>query len=680
MKRECAFASSARRAVGTALRAVLSKGDAIKRTAGSAVPACVVVQCALLFVAMCAQAAGPLTAEIRPLALRPRTGAPETLEVTLNWTGSGLLEGALELTFPSGDEGSPQYRSHDLALTGGAQNFRLLVPATSQDGGFTREVRARFVTTTDAIDLGRFDWGTRQGNERTFTICVSKPRLRGAAQDFALWQSLRIERFQPATTGYNNAGASTLPVHVETEEMPATALGYTPYDIVLLEGEGFTLLREKQLAALSKWVLAGGSVCLATSEPLDAAHRGFIEGLLAADVHEPPLAFDAEGRVAVKEEGGSLLARPGFGRLVVAAPGPQSNTEVETANWTRAVTHLWKFRRAQAEAILEEGKWRWPTDRKDSYRRYNELQQQLANILAPKQVRILPYPIVLLVLAAFVVVIGPLDWIVLGRLRMRRLTWVTFPLAAVACTALTVFLAENYMGRSNHRSALTITDLGHDGRILRETRFEMLFPARNQDVTTDVRNALCVPMSVSYGVYYGNRPASASPPRYEGLFPTGYKVRQSLRQWTPQMNRLTSFDAGEDKSGMPWEKLDPQDLSVGNLRNRLGSNAGIELYVIRSGEILGLESGSLYGFILALCQSRDFRWPGIFTVIGPNGSANFEDLALVPVTFDPERVASAPPRLINSAPYTPEESEVNATIVVRREGENVHIYRRLYAP
>jgi hypothetical protein len=82
-----------------------------------------------------ADAAGPLTAEIRPLALRPRTGAPETLDVTLHWTGSGLLEGALELTFPSGDEGTPQYRSHDLALTGGAQNFRLLVPATSQDGG-----------------------------------------------------------------------------------------------------------------------------------------------------------------------------------------------------------------------------------------------------------------------------------------------------------------------------------------------------------------------------------------------------------------------------------------------------------------------------------------------------------------------------------------------------------------
>ena len=449
-----------------------------------------------LLLAVLADAGSPLTAEIKPLALRPRTGAPEAIDITLHWTGSGLLEGALELTFPSGDEGTPQYRSHDLALTGGAQKFRLLVPATSQDGGFTREARARFVTKMDAMDLGRFDWGTRQGNERTFTICVSKPRLRSGAQDFALWQSLRIERFQPQTTKYNQPAANTFPVHLDTEEMPVTAHGYTPYDVVLLEGEGFTLLRERQLVALSRWVLAGGSLCIATNAPLEVGHRRFIEDLLAADGHKPVLAFDAEGRVEMKEEGGSLLARPGFGRLVVAVPGPQSNTETAVAAWTRSVTFLWRFQRDQAESILKDGTWRFPDD-PSRPSQYNNVRSQLAMVLAPEQVRILPYPVVLLVLAAFVVVIGPLDWIVLGRLRRRRLTWVLFPLAAVAFTALTVFLAENYMGRKNYRSTFTITDLGYDGGVLRESRFEMIFPARNQEIATEVRNALCASMNVS---------------------------------------------------------------------------------------------------------------------------------------------------------------------------------------
>lgn len=605
---------------------------------------------------MSAQAAEPLTAEIKPLALRPRTGAPETTDVTLHWSGSGLLEGALELTFSPSDKSAPQYRSHDLVLTGAAQTFRLLVPANLQDGRISREVRAQFVTKADTLDLGNFDFGTPTGPERNFTICVSRPRLRGAPQDFALWQSLRIERFQPGTKGSNSLGAATMPVHVETEEMSANALGYAPYDIVLLEGEGFTLLRERQLAALSRWVLAGGSVCVATDAPLDPLHRRFLEDLFAADVRKPSAAFDTEGRLEMKEEGGTIRVRPGFGRLVVAAPGPQSSIEAEAVEWTQAVLFLWKFRASQVDSILNlgDGVWRWPTYQPGSRRR-DELHSQLAGILAPKQVRILPYPIVLLVLAAFVIVIGPLDWIVLGRLRMRRLTWVTFPLAAVAFTVLTVFLAERYMGRNNYRSSLTITDLGHDGRVLRETRFEMLFPARNQEVTTDVRNGLCVPMDISQG-YYGNRQESAVATRYEGLFPTGYKVRQSLRQWTPQMNRLTSLDGVEDTSGVPWAKLDPRELNAANVRQRVGSDVAKELYVVRGVEFLGLEKGTLSGVVESLLQPTDLRWSGIFTAVGPNGAANFEDLAFIPQT------------------------EFNATIVVRNEGESFHIYRHLYAP
>jgi hypothetical protein len=283
-----------------------------------------------------------------------------------------------------------------------------------------------------------------------------------------------------------------------------------------------------------------------------------------------------------------------------------------------------------------KGKWRWPTDRQGPRLRYNELQQQLANILAPKQVRILPYPIVLLVLAAFVVVIGPVDWIVLGRLRMRRLTWVTFPLAAVACTALTVFLAENYMGRSNHRSALTITDLGHDGRVLRETRFELLFPARNQEVTTDVRNALCVPMSASQNYYYGNRPGSAAPARYEGLFPASYKVRQSLRQWTPQMNRLTSLDGGADTSGLPWDQLNPNQLDGSNWRARVGGDTDWEIDSIVRGVFNVLPNVLLpSGFIPALCKDSEMGWLRVFSQVSPNGAAGHEDLRLPTSSMTP---------------------------------------------
>ena len=646
----------------------------------------------IALLAIHAHAAGPLTAEIKPLALRPRTSAPETIDVKFNWSGSGLLEGALELTFMGDGDGRPLWRSHDLALTGGAQSFRLLIPPSYQDQyGGPRDVKARFVTKTGELDLGRFDFGAQTGAERSFTICVSKPRLAARAGDFALWQGLRLERFQPPGADYKNGKAMTLPVHVETEEMPATALGYTPYDIVLLEGDGFTLLREKQLAALSRWVLAGGSVAIVTNASLETAQRKFLTDILAADVRALAPSFDATGNLEVKDEGGVIFARSGFGRLLLATAGPQSDADADAEVWRRAALFLGKVRPDKIASIGKQRTWstpesdfvideqgnvRWTRPPQEMWQftqtqpnlagwRYTvdgngnvvrtEAQQNLGGLLAPKQVRILPYPIMLLVLGAFLIAIGPLDWIVLGRLRLRRLTWVVFPLAAVAFTGLTVFLAGRYMGKSNYRSALTVTDLGRDGRVLRETRFELIFPARSQVVTTDVRNALCVPISYAENYYSDMKPVPSG--HYEGLFPARYSLRQSLTQWTPQLNRLTSLDAGEDTSGLPWAQMDPRELNAASAMERIGDSAKWELYVVRAGKFDIVSGGSrLRELVHSICQSKETGWPRICTQFSPNGAADLADLA------------------IGAA----DDSEVFATIAGRSEGDGFHIYRRLY--
>ena len=312
----------------------------------------------LFLISLSASAAGPLTAEIKPVALRARAFAPEALDVKLTWSGGGLLEGALEFSFPGADENAPRFRSHDLALTSGAKEFRLMIPsASSGGGGFSREVIARFVTKSAVLDLGRFDLGAQRGAERSFTICVVRPKLTRAPGEFALWQSLRLERFQPKTTDFRSPAASTFPVHLDAEEMPASVLAYTAYDIVLLDGVSFAQLREKQLAALSRWVLAGGSLCVIASAPLENVPCTFLAELLAADPRGVSLEINAEGRALMKSEGGVLSARPGFGRLVVAASAPQSDVEANTIPWRRAVTFLWKLREMQAVEAVAEGTW-----------------------------------------------------------------------------------------------------------------------------------------------------------------------------------------------------------------------------------------------------------------------------------------------------------------------------------
>ena len=462
--------------------------------------------------------------------------------------------------------------------------------------------------------------------------------------------------------------------------MPATALGCTPYDLVLLEDEGFTLLRERQLAALSRWVLAGGSICICASIPMEAGHRKFLAELLAADARALSLNFAPDGRVDLQNAGGMLLARPGLGRLVVMSPGPQSEEESGAEAWKRAAMFLWKFRAQQVDAVTGNGVWNQPPQDPQPWRT-DQWERDLNDTLAPKHVRILPYPIMLLVLAGFVLVIGPLDWFALGRLRMRRLTWLLFPFASAAFTGLTVFLAGYYMGRIDDRRSLTVTDIGRDGRVLRETQIELLFPAKNREVKTDVQNALCSPISTS-GRYSGNRFAPMTPVRCEGLFPARYVFRQSLRQWTPQMNRQTSLDAGEDKSGLPWAQLHPAEINRENFRQRLAGGMAKGIYVVNDGRFSGLEDGPLKSFIRTLSESTGFGWREICTHFSLHGGGVLDDLAfgddgVISRTFrshaDPlqERIALA--RLAFGT-----DDVTTMTIIEREEGENFHIYRRLY--
>ena len=78
----------------------------------------------------------------------------------------------------------------------------------------------------------------------------------------------------------------------------------------------------------------------------------------------------------------------------------------------------------------------------------------------------IPLPVVAAILGAFVLLVGPGEWFVLGWLRRRRWTWFTFPLLATAFALIAVRAAEHYLGREDKRAALIVTDVGEEGRIL----------------------------------------------------------------------------------------------------------------------------------------------------------------------------------------------------------------------
>ena len=136
-------------------------------------------------------------------------------------------------------------------------------------------------------------------------------------------------------------------------------------------------------------------------------------------------------------------------------------------------------------------------------------------------------------------------------------------------------------------------------------------------------------------------------------------MRQSLSQWAPQFNRLTSLEAGRDDSGLDWAKLNPAAPNAKTAADLPGTNAMWDVFEIHRGKFLPLWSRILSPeFVQSLCQPQPSGWFSICARLSPNGAGSLEDMALTSI----------------------DDQEFSATVAARREGENIHIYRHLYAP
>ncbi len=186
----------------------------------------------------------------------------------------------------------------------------------------------------------------------------------------------------------------------------------------------------------------------------------------------------------------------------------------------------------------------------------------------------MPFSLIVFVLVALVVVVGPADYFLLGFLRARRLTWVFFPAAAVGATVLMVFLSEHYLGRNEGRRAMTVVDVGENGRVLRAVGCQYHFPSRNGDIETEVEDAFFSTGSASAERMWRGSAADAGTlcPVYGGRYPIRYAARQSVRKWSPFMNWQMRFDYPEADCAIRWDAVDRATL-VGAMRYASGDRS-----------------------------------------------------------------------------------------------------------
>ncbi|MEM7385814.1 MAG: hypothetical protein AAF514_12790, partial [Verrucomicrobiota bacterium] len=302
-----------------------------------------------------------------------------------------------------------------------------------------------------------------------------------------------------------------------------------------------------QRVALRRWVRAGGALVLVPDRGLSPETLAFLNRLTDSP---SPITGDAEGKLTFVEP--FRLDPCGIGRLALIDPQFDFEPEVvEDRTGNEDILKLLKFLWSTItpedldldnDALLQNGRRNWvgngQTIRMDP--------AAMTESLMPEGVQVVPLKTLLFLFLAFLLVIGPIDYFILGWIKKRFLTWLFFTVAAFAFTGLTIFLTEKHLNTQTAGGTLTIIDLDRDNRALRRNEFTLVFPSRTGKATR--------PGSGLLGPWGRGRSVSSF-----GAYPGDYRIEEDLRQWKPALYRRFSIPVEEEEepllTELDWESL-----------------------------------------------------------------------------------------------------------------------------
>lgn len=652
-----------------------------------------------------ALAAEKLQVDLIPLGLRARNEAPITVEARFKWDSTHILEGRLEMEFLEGNRVLGRYRSGEMALTGGEQTFRMLLPPSLAPFSDSQvQVQMKFVTAGNTVNLEPSVLFLPTASERSLVVGWCAASTSAGWQQSGIEQNLLLERFAPPSDNISQRLLMTSVVRLDPENLPAQPLAFTSFDVVVLTAEAFKQASERQLQALARWVNGGGSVCVFVSGGLQPHHVWFLNQLAESTSGGPTFLSDNAGNLlpARKE---MLSLRTGLGRSVIVPEEIVADLNSNAATCRQAAAFLWKMRSRQAQAIVDSGHWEPPANssmQNNSFPRGQQpyrnnpqfaeplsysvqptgLGAELMNLLMPRTVRLIPFSALIGLLVLFLLVIGPGDYFVLGFLRRRRFTWVLFPATSIAFTVATVLMANHYLGLRDQRRSLIVVDLARDGTALRWNRYELVFAARDKQSVTELKDALWAPLDVrasmpnfvrvmpgrpynsfnpNYGYVSGGTGRETDPPLYDGVLPVHFQTSEAIRQWQPEVNRIFSFEPPPVPLFPNWRAIEEAWPNLQNIRAKLSEkkpfNGG--LYAISSANSIMFDAGPAEilpaSILRELCAGDSKGLLSLVSQVSPTGSGNFEDEQAM-------------------------DTEANDSVlaIVTRVGDDIVVYRRFF--
>ena len=347
-----------------------------------------------------------------------RTGSWAAIQVELQNDGPPI-EG--ELRLDAGPQASTRYATEIRLPTGSRQVYTLHAqpPAIQQSAEVQLVVNGQVVDSVDVAYL------VHDASQLVVGVIAERPQALVQIQ-------------LPA----NPNGVAPALVPLAVADLPARVEGWGSLDRLLWQDIDSNGLSPEQLDALRRWIAAGGRLVIAGGSAGIGTLSAFPDDLLP---YRPTATLDLDPSVLtgligpVPDGAATLPAMAGAlgagrplatsGDRVVAAERNYGNGKVTllgfdpTTPWlaeSKAVDAMWA-------TVLPSGVNDWAQRPND-----DDLVQavyQIPNLALP------PTAGLLLLLAAYIVVIGPLNYLVLRRIDRRELAWVTMPVLVLGFAA-----------------------------------------------------------------------------------------------------------------------------------------------------------------------------------------------------------------------------------------------------
>ena len=260
---------------------------------------------------------------------------------------------------------------------------------------------------------------------------------------------------------YDNAKVET--VALSPSDIPESEEGLEAIEYLLVDDYDLSGLLEKQSAAIKQWVYSGGAMILAKSS--DENELSSFDGDFVSAVNDTQKVHELDGS-------DGYYLNMGYGRIVVL---PYSLAQTDEKDKT-----------AQAQAALEAGFTDMTQNWIDGGWYYGGTYYGY-DVANAANKRSTPSPVVImLVLIIYIIVCGPVAYIVLSRLKKKELIWGVIPVCAIIGTGAIYMVSLKY--RVTKPIGLTFVAADISGDTKREDAYSYIIGGRSGQYKIDINS------------------------------------------------------------------------------------------------------------------------------------------------------------------------------------------------